>query len=48
VAALSVEQTTADFEEGLAQLSPDPADLHLLLEGTGLSVLDVEPFTDEG
>ena len=25
-----------------------PADLHLLLEGTGLSVVDVEPFTDEG
>jgi SAM-dependent methyltransferase len=24
-----------------------PADLRLLLEGTGLSVLDVEPFTDE-
>jgi hypothetical protein len=24
-----------------------PADLHLLLEGTGLSVVDVEPFTDE-
>jgi hypothetical protein len=25
-----------------------PADLLLLLEGTGLSVVDVEPFTDEG
>jgi hypothetical protein len=25
-----------------------PADLYLLLEGTGLSVVDVEPFTDEG
>ena len=25
-----------------------PADLRLLLEGTGLSVVDVEPFTDEG
>jgi hypothetical protein len=25
-----------------------PADLHLLLEGTGLSVVDVEHFTDEG
>jgi SAM-dependent methyltransferase len=24
-----------------------PADLRLLLEGTGLSVIDVEPFTDE-
>ena len=24
-----------------------PADLRLLLEGTGLSVLDIEPFTDE-
>jgi SAM-dependent methyltransferase len=24
-----------------------PADLRLLLEGTGLSILDVEPFTDE-
>jgi hypothetical protein len=23
-----------------------PADLYLLLEGTGLSVVDVEPFTD--
>jgi SAM-dependent methyltransferase len=25
-----------------------PADLHLLLEGTGLSVIDIEPFSDEG
>jgi SAM-dependent methyltransferase len=25
-----------------------PADLHLLLEGTDLSLVDVEPFTDEG
>jgi hypothetical protein len=25
-----------------------PADLRLLLEGTGLSLVDVEPFTDEG
>jgi hypothetical protein len=25
-----------------------PADLRLLLEGTGLSVVDAEPFTDEG
>lgn len=24
-----------------------PADLRLLLQGTGLSVRDVEPFTDE-
>jgi hypothetical protein len=24
-----------------------PADLRLLLEGTGLSLLEVEPFTDE-
>jgi hypothetical protein len=24
-----------------------PADLRLLIEGTGLSVVDVEPFTDE-
>jgi SAM-dependent methyltransferase len=25
-----------------------PADFHLLLEGTGLSVVDIEPFADEG
>jgi len=25
-----------------------PSDLRLLLEGTGLSLVDVEPFTDEG